>query len=60
MDKRHIGPGSRVRMQSGEIVQLFNGRTGLRFDTAEKLCRSIGLQIVIGLKQEPRTGLEQE
>jgi DNA-binding Xre family transcriptional regulator len=48
MDKRHITEADLARARGcslENIVQIFNGRTGLRFDTAEKLCRSIGLRM---------------
>jgi methylphosphotriester-DNA--protein-cysteine methyltransferase len=63
MDKRHIREVDLARAcgcSLENIVQIFNGRTGLRFDTAEKLCRSIGLRIVLSLKEEPRPDLEHE
>jgi DNA-binding Xre family transcriptional regulator len=63
MDKRHITEADLARARGcslENIVQIFNGRTGLRFDTAEKLCRSIGLRIVLDLKEEPRPELEHE
>jgi plasmid maintenance system antidote protein VapI len=40
MDKRHIREADLARAcgcSLENIVQIFNGRTGLRFDTAEKL-----------------------
>jgi DNA-binding Xre family transcriptional regulator len=63
MDKRHIREADLARAcgcSLQNIAQIFNGGTGLRFDTAEKLCRSIGLRIVLSLKEEPQPDLEHE
>lgn len=63
MDERHVTEADLARAygcSQQNIAQIFNGRTGLRFDTAEKVCRSIGLRIVLSLKEEPRPDLEHE
>jgi transcriptional regulator with XRE-family HTH domain len=63
MDKRHITEADLARAcgcSLQNIAQIFNGRTGLRFDTAEKLCRSTGLRIVLSLNEEPQPDLEHE
>jgi DNA-binding Xre family transcriptional regulator len=33
------------------IRQIFEGGNGLRFDTADKLCRSMGLRLIMSLQE---------
>jgi hypothetical protein len=62
MEKRHITETALDRACgcSLENIAQIQRQDGLRFDTAEKLFRSIGLRVVISLKEEPRIELEQE
>jgi DNA-binding Xre family transcriptional regulator len=55
MDQRKIREADLARewgCSLENIVQIFDGGKGLRFDTAERLCRSIGLRIVLSLKEQ--------
>jgi DNA-binding phage protein len=36
------------------IYQILDAERGLRFDTAERLCRSLGLRLIMTLQEEPQ------
>ena len=55
MDRRNVREADLARecgCSLENIVQIFDGGKGLRFDTAERLCRSIGLRLVMSLTEE--------
>ena len=58
MNRLHITEAELARKcgcSRENIGQILDGGNRLRLYTAEKLCRSIGLRIVISLKEEPPT-----
>lgn len=52
-DLREVDLADACECSLENIRQIFDGGTGLRFDTADKLCRSLGLRLALSL-EEPR------